>query len=65
MAISRAQMKQEVSTGGRKMKKKLDKRELLTQHTLYKSALLKIYKQSVENIKMIKPLIEKSEWEVY
>ena len=30
------------------MKKKLDKRELLTQHTLYKSALLKIYKQSVE-----------------
>ncbi len=47
------------------MKKKLDKRELLTQHTLYKSALLKIYKQSVENIKMIKPLIEKSEWEVY
>ncbi len=47
------------------MKKKLDKRELLAQHTLYKSALLKIYKQSVENIRMIKPLIEKSEWEVY
>ena len=45
--------------------KKLDKRELLTHHTLYKSALLKIYKQSIENIKLIKPLIEKSEWEVY
>ena len=46
------------------MKKKLDVREILTQHTLYKSALLRIYKQSVENIKLIKPLIEKSEWEM-
>ena len=47
------------------MKKNLDIREILTQHTLYKSALLKIYKQSIENIRMIKPLIEKSEWEIY
>tara|TARA_Y100001938_G_scaffold89731_1_gene122904 strand:- start:17405 stop:17554 length:150 start_codon:yes stop_codon:yes gene_type:complete len=38
--------------------------DLLRDHTHYKSALLKIYKQSVENIRLIKPLIEKSEWEV-
>ena len=38
--------------------KKLDKREILTQHTLYKSALLKIYKQSIENIKFAAIFIE-------
>ena len=43
--------------------KKPDYMEILRKHTLYKSALLKIYNQSIENIKLIKPLIEKSEWE--
>ena len=44
--------------------KKLNIDSLLRDHTNYKSSLLKIYKQSVENIRLIKPLLEKSEWEV-